>query len=87
MSHNGSAERCQRSVRGFDSHRPLQFMRVLVILTLLFLSGCTTAPRLEINIRDNSRIYLLCKRTDKFNDATARYRCNGKRLLEFEMKF
>jgi hypothetical protein len=23
-------------------------MRVLVILTLLFLSGCTTAPRLEI---------------------------------------
>jgi hypothetical protein len=31
MSHNGSAERCQRSVRGSDSHRPLQFRPLSIV--------------------------------------------------------
>jgi hypothetical protein len=62
-------------------------MKALAFLTLVVLSGCTTAPRLQVDLTDHSRMYLLCEKYDRPEDDRIRYRCNSKRLLEFEAKF
>ena len=60
--------------------------KVIVLSTLVGVSGCTDGHLLQINPTRNSTFYSVCEQYEK-PDKTEHVRCNGHKILNFSMKF
>lgn len=62
-------------------------MKTAILALVVLLGGCASQPTLTFRPTEHTSVWFLCETYDKLFDDRVRYHCNGKKLVQYYIRF